>query len=85
MFGFDFCLKERTVKRTVGCFDPSIKISYSVRVYIIAVHSLINVESLSSACVNSLEFAEIRFILFVPLCDCSNAAPMPKFEASHMA
>ena len=32
-----------------------------------AVHSLISVESLSSACVNSLKFAEMRFILFVPL------------------
>ena len=59
--------------------------SYSVSVYIIAVHFLISVESLSSDCVNSLEFAEIRFILFVPLCDCSNAAPMPKLEASQMA
>ena len=45
--------------------------------YIIAVHSLISVESLSSACVNSLEIAEISFILFVPLCDCNKAAPMP--------
>ena len=32
-----------------------------------AVHSLKSVESLSSACVNSLELAEMRFILFVPL------------------
>ena len=31
-----------------------------------AVHSLIWVQSLSLACVNSLEFAEMRFILFVP-------------------
>ena len=46
---------------------------------------LISVESLSSACVNSLDFAEIRFIWFVPLCDCHNAAPIPKLEASHMA
>ena len=43
------------------------------------------VESRSSACVNKREFADIRFILFVPLCDCSNAAPMPKFEASLVA
>ena len=50
-----------------------------------AVHSLIRVESRSSAGVNSREFADIRFILFVPLCDCNNAAPMPKFEASHIA
>ena len=56
-----------------------------MRVSIIAVHSLISVESLSSACVDILEFAEIRFILFVPLCDGNNASPMPKFEASHIA
>ena len=56
-----------SVNRTVGCLDPSIKNSYSVSVYIIAVHSLIRVESLSSASINSLEFAEMRFILFVPL------------------
>ena len=48
-------------------FDPSIKNSNSVSVYIMAVHSLIRVESLSSACMNSLEFAEMRFFLFVPL------------------
>ena len=53
--------------------------------YIIAVHSLNIVESRSSACVNNQEFGDIRFILFVPLCDCNNAAPMPKFEASHIA
>ena len=71
--------------KTVGCFDPSIKNLYSVSVYIMAVHSFIRVESLSSACVNSLEFAETRFILFVPLWDCNNAVPMPKLEASHIA
>ena len=32
-----------------------------------AVHSLIRVESLKSACVNKREFADMRFILFVPL------------------
>ena len=53
--------------------------------YIIAVPSLIREESRISACVYKREFADIRFILFVPLCDCSNAAPMPKFEASHIA
>ena len=53
--------------------------------YIIAVHSLMRVKSRTSACVNKREFADIRFILFVPLCDCSNAAPMPKFEESHIA
>ena len=36
-------------------------------VYIMAVNSLISVESLSSACVNCLEFADMRFILSVPL------------------
>ena len=55
------------MNKTVGCLDLSIKSSYSVSVYIIAVHSLISVESRSSACVSSLEFAEMRFILFVPL------------------
>ena len=29
---------------------------------------------------NNREFADIRFILFVPLCDCSNAAPMPNLK-----
>ena len=53
--------------------------------YIIAVHSLMRVESRSSACVIKKEFADIKFILFVPLCDCSNAAPMPKLEASQIA
>ena len=75
----------RSVQKTVGCLDPSIKNSYSLSVYIMAVHSLMRVESLSSTCVNSLEFAEMRFILFVPFRDYNNAAPMPKFEASHMA
>ena len=51
----------------MGCFDPNIKNLYSVSVCIMAVHSLIREESLSSACVNSLEFAEMRFILFVLL------------------
>ena len=49
------------------------------------VRSLIKVESLSLACVNSLEFAETRFILFVPFGDCKKAALMPKLEASHIA
>ena len=74
-----------SVNKTVGCFDPSIKKSYSVRVCMIAVQSLIRVKSRNSACVNRLEFADIRFIFFVPLWDCINAAPMPKFEASHIA
>ena len=48
--------------------------------YIIAVHSLIRVESRNSACVNRREFADIRFILFVPLWDCKSAAPLPNIE-----
>ena len=41
--------------------------SYSVSVYLMAMHSLISVEVLSSACVNILEFAEMSFILYIPL------------------
>ena len=44
-------------------FDLRTKHSYSVNVYDMAVHSPLRVES--SACVKSLEFADIRFILFV--------------------
>ena len=55
------------INRIVRYFDPSMKKSYSVRVYIIAVHSLLKEEILSLAFVISLDFAEIRFILFVPL------------------
>ena len=73
------------MNKAVECFDPSFKNSYSVSVYIMTLHSLIRVESLNSAGVNSLEFAEMRIILFVPLWDCKNAAPMPKFEALHIA
>ena len=54
-------------------------------IHVIAVHSLTRVESRRSAWVIRREFAEIRFILFVPLWDCIIAAPMPKFEASHIA
>ena len=74
-----------SVNKNVGCFDSSVKNSYSVRVCMIAVHSLIRVKSRKSACVNKREFANLRFILFVPLWDCNNAATMPKFEASHIA
>ena len=49
-----------------------------------ALHSLIRVTILSSASVNSLEFAEMKFNLFVLLWDCESAAPMPKLEASHI-
>ena len=73
------------MNKTVGCFDPSSKNPSSVRVYVIAVHSFFRVWSRSSAGVKKQEIADMRFILFVPLCDCNNAAPMPKFEASHLA
>ena len=43
------------------------------------------IESRSSACVNKREIADMRLILFDRLCDCNNAAPMPKFEASQIA
>ena len=56
-----------------------------MRLYIIAVYSLIGVATLNSAYLISLEFAEIQFNLFVPLCDCNTAAPIPKLEASHIA
>ena len=74
-----------SVIKTVGRFDPSIKNSYSVKVYIIAVHSLTRVESRNSACVNKREFADLNFFFIVPLWDCNNAAPMQKFKASHIA
>ena len=74
-----------SANKTVGCLDPSVKNSNSVKVYIITVHSRIRVESRNSACVNRRKFSDIRFILFVPLWDCYNAAPMPKFDASHIA
>ena len=50
-----------------------------------ALQSLIRVERRNSACVNRREFADIRFILFVPLWDCNHAAPMPNIEAWHIA
>ena len=49
------------------------------------VPSLKSVESVSSACVISLEFVEMRYFLFVPLCDCNNNAPMSDFQASQIA
>ena len=55
-----------------------------MKLYFIAVHTLVSVESLSLACVNSLGFAKIRFILFISLGDCNNAAPVPKLKASHI-
>ena len=68
-----------SVNKTVGCLDPSIRNLYSLKICMIAVHSLIRVESRNSACVNRREFADLRFILFVPLWDCNNAAPNPSF------
>ena len=66
-YGLNFCVNRKiiglwSVYKTVGFFDPSIKNSCSVNVYILAVHSLISVESLSSAWVKSVEFADIMFI-----------------------
>ena len=46
--------------------------------------SLLSVDSLSSACVKSLELADMRFILSVPLYDCQRAATILKIEASHI-
>ena len=51
---------------------------------VLSFHSLIRVESLSSDCVTRRDFADTRFILFVPLCDCKSAAPIPKLEVSHI-
>ena len=58
------------MNKSVGCFDARIKKSYSVIVYIRAVLSLIRVESLNSARIKSLEFADMRLILSVLLRDC---------------
>ena len=52
------------MNKTVGYFDPRIRNSNSVNVLIMAVYSLIRVETLSSAWVKSLEFANFRFISF---------------------
>ena len=41
-----------------------------IDVYTMAVLFLMRAESLSPACVKSLEFADTSFILFVLLCDC---------------
>ena len=62
-----FLCKRKTVdlysgNKTVGCFNPRIENSNSVNISIIATHSLISVESLSYACLKSLEFADIWFI-----------------------
>ena len=54
------------LKKTVGCFKPKIKNSCSVSAYFMAVQTLVTVESLSSACLKSLEFTDKRFILLVP-------------------
>ena len=42
------------------------------------------VEGLSTSCVR-FEIADMRFFLFVPLCDCRSAAPISKMEALHIA
>ena len=56
-----------SVNKTVGCFDPRIRKSYSVNVCLMAPLSLMSVQFFVSACVKSLEFADIKFILLVPL------------------
>ena len=47
------------------------------------VYSPISVESLISACLNTLDFAEITYFLFAPLCDFNNAAPIPRRRTWH--
>ena len=49
--------------------------------FVMAVNSLIRLESLSSACVKSHEIADMGFILNVPLCYCRSAALISKLEA----
>ena len=73
------------MNKTAGFFDPRIKNSYSCNVYILVVHSLKRIESLTSACVKILNFGDIGFSLFVLLCDYKNAAPIPKLKALHIA
>ena len=55
------------------------------KLFIFALSRSVFTACVSSACLKSLQFKEIRFILFVPLCDCNNAAPISKLEASHIA
>ena len=70
MILFDLCAKFFSIElwsvnKTVGCFDPKVKTSCSVSVYFITLHFLTIVESRSSVCVKSTEFAEIMFIVFL--------------------
>ena len=44
--------------------------------------AVLSVESLSSACVKSLQFADIMFISLVPLWECKSAMRIPKLKAS---
>ena len=78
-------LRPRTLCRII-CpgLELCLKFECILSVYILAVHSLMKVESVSFACVKSLEHAGIRFILFVFLCNCKIAAPIPKLESSHI-
>ena len=73
-----------SVNKIFRCFDPRISNSYSVSAFNMAVQALISVES-KLGLHKSIEFANIRFFLLVPLCDCKSAAPIPKLGASHMA
>ena len=43
-----------SVNKTVRCFDPRIKNSCSLIVYMMAVYCLISVKSLNSACIKTL-------------------------------
>ena len=76
-----------TLPESSGPHDSSNRLNNAspLTLPILWVSGKIRVEILRSVCVNSLEFAEISFTSFVPLCGCNNAAPMPKFEASHIA
>ena len=56
-----------SVNKTAGCFDQRIKKLYSVNVCMMAPLSLMSVQFFNSACVKSLEFADIRFNFLVPL------------------
>ena len=60
-----FFIEFSSVNKTVWCFDPRVKTSCSVSVYFIIVPFLTIVEYRSSACVESCEFVEIMFIVFL--------------------
>ena len=53
----DWCLN-----KIFGCFDQRNKKSYSDYVYMMKVNSIMSEEIPNSACVKSLEFADIKFV-----------------------